>query len=186
MSKRRISPRRKTPEYSDESYSPSDDNVLRNLHSGIPPSPSERSSSQESSTSTDELAYRELRDDASDSSDETWTPSLDGEESDEDMDLEDKASVWQEVPIKFDDFTNGFNKVDLDLEYGYKEEVKELRKQILREFNNISSGTVKKTTHLNAGQVIKALYNSELLFSVLGFQNKSLVERKKTNGCEGI
>jgi hypothetical protein len=69
-----------------------------------------------------------LRDDASDGSDETWTPSLDGEESDKDMDLKDKASVWQEVPIKFDDFTIEFNKVDLDLEYGYKEEVKELRK----------------------------------------------------------
>ena len=106
LSKRRISPRRKTPEYSDESYSPSDDDALRNLNSGIPPSPSERSSSQELSTSADELAYRELLDDASDGSNETWTPSLDGEESA----WSDERSVVPHLEQKFEvgipDFRN--------------------------------------------------------------------------------
>jgi len=31
--------------------------------------------------------------------------------------------------MKYSDFSISFNKVDSDLEYGYKEEVKELKKQ---------------------------------------------------------
>ena len=38
---------------------------------------------------------------------------------------------------------------------------------------------MKRATTLNATQVMNAIYNAELLFSVLRFQNKLLVERKK-------
>ena len=150
---------------------------MRNVNSGIALSDPECSPSQESSPSTDKVVDPELCDDASD---ETWTPSIDDEESDDDLDLEDKSSVWQEVPIRYADVAITFNKVDSDLEYGYKEEVKEIKKRILREFNNLSSRAVKKTTNLNATQVMNALYNSKFLFSVLGFQNKLLAERKKS------
>ena len=65
------------------------------------------------------------------SSDETWTPSVDGEVSDEDFELDDNAGIWQEVPLKYSDFSISFNKIDSDLEYGYKEEVKDLKKRVL-------------------------------------------------------
>ncbi len=74
-------------ESSESDYSPSDDDVLHNLNSGVAMSPSsEQSPSQESTISTDEVVDHELTDDASDGSDVTWTPSIDGEESDEDLD----------------------------------------------------------------------------------------------------
>jgi hypothetical protein len=148
--KRRVSPQRRKlksrrSESSESDYSPSDDDVLHNLNSGVAMSPSsEHSPSLESTISTDEVVDPELADDASDGSDVTWTPSIDGEESDEDLDLDDKASVWQEVPIKFSDFTIGFNKVDSDLGYGYTEEVNEIKKRVLREYNTLSSGDVKR------------------------------------------
>ncbi len=72
-----------------------------------------------------------------------------------------------------------FNKVDTDLEYGYLEEVKEVKKRLLREFNSLTSGDSKRKTTLNANETMNAVYNAELLFGIIGFQNKSLVEQKK-------
>jgi hypothetical protein len=40
------------------------------------------------------------------SSDETWTPSVEGEDFDEDYDLDDDGSIWQETPIQYKDFSN--------------------------------------------------------------------------------
>jgi hypothetical protein len=166
---------------SDDNYSPSDDDVLHNLNSGAALSPtSHQSPSHDSTSSNEEDIDTELADDPSDGSDDTWTPSIDGEDSDEELDLDDKASVWQEIPIKTSDFSISFNKVDSDLGYGYTEEVKEIKKRVLREYYSLSSGDKKSASILNANEVMNALYNSEFLFSVLGFQNKALVERKKT------
>ena len=63
--------------------------------------------------------------------DDTWTPSIEGEDSDDDNDLDDNAGMWQEVTLKYEDFSISFNKVDFDLEFGYTEEVKEVKKQVL-------------------------------------------------------
>jgi hypothetical protein len=92
----------------------------------------EDSLSHESTHSTDEVLDPEICDDGSDESDVTWTPSIDDDDSDEDLDLEDRASIWQEILIRYSDITISFNKVDTDLEYGYKEEVKETTKRVLR------------------------------------------------------
>ena len=59
------------------------------------------------------------------------------------------------------------------------EEVKELKKQLLHEFNSISSENCKQKSTLDANQIMNAIYNADIFFSVLGFQNKSLVEKKK-------
>ena len=83
------------------------------------------------------------------SSDETWTPSIEGEDSD-DEDLNDDRSTWQETAIEFKDFTISFNKVYSDLQHGYLEEVKELKKHLLHEFNTISRENSKQKTSLNA------------------------------------
>ena len=93
--------------------------------------------------------------------------------------MDDNGGFWQEAPIKPQDFSTVFNKVDSDLEIGCKEEVKELKKRVLQEFNSLTNKNVKRATTLNATQVMNAIYNAELLFSVLRFQNKLLVERKK-------
>ena len=184
--KRRVSPRRRKANRrpsvsSDENYSDSDEDVLHNLNSGVDLSPTSQSSPSHDSTSSDEeVDQPEPADDSSDGTDETWTPSIDGEESDEELDLDDKSSIWQEVPISFRDVSISFNKVDSDLGYGYHEEVKEIKKRVLREYNSLSSRDRKRASFLNANQVMNALYNSEFLFSVLSFQNKSLVERNKT------
>ena len=127
----------------------------------------------------DELVDFDIQDTGSESTDDTWTLSIDGEDSDDDIGLEDNSRIWQEVPLRLEDFSISINKVDSDLEFGYKEEVKELKKCVLREFNNLSNDNVKKATLLNASQIMNAVYNAELLSSVLGFQNKSLVEKKK-------
>ncbi len=81
--------------------------------------------------------------------------------------------------MKFKDFSISFNKVDSDLEHGYLEEVKELKKHLLCEFNTISRENSKQKTSLNANKVMNAVYNTEILFSVLGFQNTYLNERKR-------
>ena len=60
-------------------------------------------------------------DEWSDGTDNTWTPSIDGEDTDYKVDLEDNVSIWQEVPLQFDDFSISFNKLDSDLEFGYRE-----------------------------------------------------------------
>ena len=65
------------------------------------------------------------------------------------------------------------------MDFGYKEEVKELKKRVLQEFNTSSNKNKKHATVLNATQVMNAVYTSELLFSILRFQNKSLLEQKK-------
>ena len=56
--------------------------------------------------------------------------------------------------------------------------MKELKKHLLREFNTISRKNSKQKTSLNANRVMNAVYNTEILFSVLGFQNTSLIEEK--------
>ena len=114
-------------------------------------------------------------DESSDGTNNTWTPSIDGEDTDDEVDLEANAGIWQEIPLRFDDFSISFNKVDSDLEFGYREEVKELKKRVLQEYNTLSNKNKKHATVLNATQVMNAVYTSELLFSILGFQNKSLV-----------
>ncbi len=43
----------------------------------------------------------------------------------------------------------------------------------------MSTENFKQATVLNANQVMNAVYHSKLLFSILGFRNKSLLERKK-------
>jgi len=45
--------------------------------------------------------------------------------------MDDNGGFWQEAPIKPQDFSTVFNKVDSDLEIGCKEEVKELKKRVL-------------------------------------------------------
>jgi hypothetical protein len=117
-------------------------------------------------------------DNDSQSTDDTWTPSVDGEDSDEE-DMTDDGTLWQETPIKFQDFSVNFNKVDTELERGYFEEVKELRKRVNREFNSIASINSKEKSTLTANEVFNAIYNTDILFSVLTFQNKSLVANKK-------
>ena len=97
---------------------------------------------------------------------------------DEDHNLFDNGSIWQESPIQYKDFSISFNKVDYDLEHGYLEEVKELKEQLLHEFNSISSESHKQKSSLDTNQVINAAYNTDIFFSVLGFQNNSLIERK--------
>ena len=111
--------------------------------------------------------------------DDTWTPFIDGEDSNKDLDLDDNVGIWQEVPLKYDDFSISFNKVDPVSEFGYKEEVKEFKKQVLREYNTVSNMNTKMASTIDSSEVMNAVYNSELLFSVLGFQNKSLVERRR-------
>ena len=57
--------------------------------------------------------------------------------------------------------------------------MKELKKHLLHEFNTISRKNSKQKTSLNANKVMNAVYNTEILFSVLGFQNTTLIERKR-------
>ena len=38
-------------------------------------------------------------DELSDGTNNTWTPSIDGEDTDDEVDLEDNAGIWQEVPL---------------------------------------------------------------------------------------
>ena len=92
----------------------------------------DKGSSPESHDSSDDLDQNQVEEETqSVSSDDTWTPSVEGEDSDDDFELEDNAGIWQEVPMKYSDFSISFNMVDSDLEYGYKEEVTELKKRVL-------------------------------------------------------
>ena len=58
-------------------------------------------------------------------------------------------------------------------------DVKELKKRVLGEFNSMSNENTKQTTVLNADEVMNAVYNAEFSISVLGFENKYLLKRKK-------
>ena len=69
----------------------------------------------------------DIQDTGSESTDDNWTPSIDVEDSDKDIVLEDNSRIWQEVPLRLEDFSISFNKVDSDLKFGYREEVKELK-----------------------------------------------------------
>jgi len=67
-----------------------DDDFIRRLNQH-----EELVSSPESHESSDDLDNIQVEEDLeSVSTDETWTPSVDGEESDEDFELDDNASVW--------------------------------------------------------------------------------------------
>lgn len=52
---------------------------------------------------------------------------MDGEDLVDDIDLDENEAIWQQVSIKFQNFTIMLNKVDSDLEFGYKEKVKVLK-----------------------------------------------------------
>ena len=154
---------------------PCDDDFLHQLNQS-----DDLGSSPDSQDSTSDLQCNPVEEETeSVATDETWTPSVEGEDTDDELDMDDSGGIWQEVPIKYADFSLSFNKVDSDLEYGYIQEVKELKKRVLCEFNSISDKNIKKTTVLNANQVMNSMYDAELLFTVLGFQNKYLMDRKK-------
>lgn len=101
------------------------------------------------------------------SSDETWTTSIEGKNADEAHDLVNDGSMSQEKPIQFKDFYILYNIVDSDLECGYVEEMKELMKWLLYEFNTISNKSYKQATTLNANQVLNMVLNADIFFSVL-------------------
>ena len=83
------------------------------------------------------LTVNTSTDEDSISSDEMWTPSIKYEDSqDEDDDVLELIS-WKESPMKQSDFEINFDKVDQDLEHGYFEETKQIRKRILYEYNSI-------------------------------------------------
>ena len=132
------------PHLSTDLSPPCHSSVLQDLNSGLFASPNSSSPAANDPASPDNciavdndlLAGVDVEN-LSLSSDETWTPSIEGEDSDDD-ELDDDGSIWQETAIHFKDFSISFNKVDSDLEHGYVEEVKELKKRLLREFNTIS------------------------------------------------
>jgi hypothetical protein len=106
---------------------PCNTDLLRDLNSGIE-TPSHNSDDDDKrrvspNHSSDDLLASLEEDDVSCSSDETWTPSVHGEDSDDEH-QDDDGTSWQETPLQFQDFTISFNKVDTDLERGYFEEVK--------------------------------------------------------------
>ena len=129
---------------------PCDTELLRDLNSGTASPSHDSDNGDERSTSpnpsSDELLASLEEDDVSCSSDETWTPSVYGEDSDDEQ-LDDDGTSWQETSLQYNDFTISFNKVDTDLERGYFEEVKELRMRVLREFNTLSSENTKRKVH---------------------------------------
>ncbi len=71
--------------------------------------------------------------------------------------FDDDGSTWQETAIEFKDFSISFNKIDSDLEHGYLEEVKELKKHLLYKFNTISRENSKQKASLNANKVMNAV-----------------------------
>jgi hypothetical protein len=155
----------------DRDSPPCDSGLLCDLNSGIPFSNASPASGDRSISPVlveDKLLKSLEEDDVSCSSDETWTPLIDGEDSDDDN-VDDDGTSWQETPVQYKDFSIFFNKVDTDLERGYFEEVKELRKRVLREFDTLSSENTKRKSSLNANKVMNAVYNTDILFSVLTF-----------------
>jgi hypothetical protein len=162
---------------------PCDSVLLRELNCGNSSNSTPDGNDGCESTSSPVPSHKELlasleEDNVSCSSDETWTPSVDGEDSDE-AHLDDNGTSWQEKPLEYKDFSILFNKVDTDLERGYFEEVKELKKRVLREFDTISSDNSKRKSRLNANEVFYAVYNTDILFSVLTFQNKLLIAKSR-------
>jgi len=69
------------------------------------------------------------------SSDETWTQSIDDEDSQGNDDDVVESMLWQESPMKQSNFEINFDKVDQDLEHGYFEETKQIRKRMLEVFS---------------------------------------------------
>jgi vacuolar-type H+-ATPase subunit H len=78
--------------------------------------------------------------------------------------------MWQEMTIQFKDFSKSFNKVNTDLEYGYQEEINELKKRLLQEFNSICNENTKQKSSLNANQVMNAVYKADIFFRNLDFK----------------
>jgi hypothetical protein len=113
------------------------------------------------------------------SSNETWPSSIEGEDSDNDLEQDKNGSIYQKVPIGFQYFDISINKVDSYFEYVFVEEVKELNERLLHEFNTLSNKNSNQTTILNVNQAMNAVFNAELLFSVIGFQNKLLGGQKR-------
>jgi hypothetical protein len=54
-----------------------------------------------------------------------------------------------------------------------------VRTRVLREFDTLSSENSKRKSVLNANEVFNAVYNMDILFSVLTFQNKALIAKKE-------
>jgi len=114
----------------DNSVIPEGNSILCDLNSGQEFSSPSVDAADDSPSTVDKESTEDVEDESSASSDETWTPSVDGEDSENELDMDDNGRIWQEVPIRPQDFTISFNKVDSDLEMGYKEEVKELKKRV--------------------------------------------------------
>ena len=106
---------------------PCNSTLLQDLNSGgldspnssCPPLP-DTTSPENQDDVEEEFVAGDDGDNESLSSDETWTPSVEGEDFDEDYDLDDDGSIWQETPIQYKDFSISFNKADCDLEFGYR------------------------------------------------------------------
>jgi hypothetical protein len=113
------------------------------------------------------------------SSDETWTPSIDDEDSQGNDDDVVESMSWQESPMKQSIFEINFDKVDQDLEHGYFQETKQIRKRILFEYNTICSDNKKPSSRLNAVEIFNAIYTVDVLLPVLAFQNKAIISRNK-------
>jgi len=112
-------------------------------------------------------------------SDETWTPSIDDKDNQDDEDEVVDSMSWQECPMKRSIFEINFDKVDQDLEHGYFEETKQIKKMILYEFNSICCDNKKLPSRLSAVEVFNSIYTPDVLLPVLAFQNKSLISRNK-------
>ena len=69
--------------------------------------------------------------------------------------------------MKYKDFCISFNEGDSDLEYGHLEEIKDLEKKLLSEFNTLSNQNSKQAPTLNANQVMNKVYNVNIVLSVL-------------------
>ena len=111
--------------------------VLRDLNSGGPSafSTSQQDTHSDSSISAPiegtPLTATTSNDEDSVSSDEMWTPSINDDDSQDEVDDVLESMSWQESPMKQSDFEINFDKVDQDLEHGYFEETKQIRKRIL-------------------------------------------------------
>ena len=80
---------------------------------------------------------------------ETWTSSIDDEDLNKDQDHDDNDTSWQEVPIKFEDISIFFNNVYFNIQYGYIKEVKEIKIQLLHEYNAQTSDILNSVNKLN-------------------------------------
>jgi len=107
--------------------------------------------------------YNEADDDKGEecslSDDESWTPSIGEEESD---DNDDNQAEWKISQIKSKDFTVEFNVTDRYIKETYLQETKALTENLLAEFASISGTTVRKKS-LNEDELSIHSFPSKLL-----------------------